>query len=106
MSKTPSSTAEAGSAGGPEPLDPRSARREPDFASADAESPDRVAYLEPALWKRLSDAKTEVETARAWLALQCQMIEGATRGLLLLQTQQPNNYEAVAYWPEGSGRFP
>ena len=43
--------------------------------------------------------------ARAWLALQCQMIEGATRGLLLLQTQKPSNYEAVAYWPEGSGRF-
>ena len=43
--------------------------------------------------------------APAWLALQCQMIEGASRGLLLLQSRNPNNYEAVAYWPEGSGRF-
>jgi hypothetical protein len=42
--------------------------------------------------------------ARAWLALQCQMIEGATRGLLLLQSGKPNSYEAVAYWPEGSAR--
>jgi hypothetical protein len=106
MSQTPSPASEAGSAGGPETLDPRSAQRELDAASADAETPDRIAYLEPALWKRLGDAKTDVDMARAWLALQCQMIEGATRGLLLLQTQQPNNYEAVAYWPEGSGRFP
>jgi biotin carboxyl carrier protein len=106
MSQPPSPASEAGSAGGPEPLDPRGAQREVDAVSADAETPDRIAYLEPALWKRLGDAKTDADMARAWLALQCQMIEGATRGLLLLQTQQPNNYEAVAYWPEGSGRFP
>src|SRR5580704_11274190 len=106
MSQIPSPVSEAGSGVGPEPLDPRNAQHAPDSASADAETPDRVAYLEPALWKRLGDAETDVDMARAWLALQCQMIEGATRGLLLLQTRQPNNYEAVAYWPEGSGRFP
>jgi hypothetical protein len=105
MSQIPSPTNEAGSAGGAAPLDPRGALPEPDPASADAETSDRVAYLEPALWKRLGDAKTDADMARAWLALQCQMIEGATRGLLLLQTQRPNNYEAVAYWPEGSGRL-
>jgi hypothetical protein len=106
MSQIPSPASEAGSAGGPEPLDPRSTQRELDPAAADAGTADRVAYLEPALWKRLADARTDADMARAWLALQCQMIEGATRGLLLLQTRQPNNYEAVAYWPEGSGRFP
>jgi multidrug resistance efflux pump len=103
MSQIPSPVSEAGSGAGPEPL---GAQREFESASADAGTQDRVAYLEPALWKRLGDAKTDADMARAWLALQCQMIEGATRGLLLLQTSQPNNYEAVAYWPEGTGRFP
>jgi hypothetical protein len=105
MSQTPSPASEPGSAGGPDTLDPRSAQHELDPASENAGAADRVAYLEPALWKRLGDAKTDADMARAWLALQCQMIEGATRGLLLLQTQKPNSYEAVAYWPEGSGRF-
>src|ERR1700720_2043764 len=105
MSQTPSPASEGGSAGGAEPLDPRTAQGEGDAVSADAETPDRIAYLEPALWKRLGDAKTDADMARAWLALQCQMIEGATRGLLLLQTLKPNSFEAVAYWPEGSGRF-
>src|SRR5947209_6926102 len=104
MSQTPSPASEAGSAGRPDMLDPRGAR-EPDPASEDAGGPDRVAYLEPALWKRLGDAKTDADMAPAWLALQCQMIEGASRGLLLLQSRKPNNYEAVAYWPEGSGQF-
>jgi multidrug resistance efflux pump len=100
MSQIPS-----GSAGGPESLDPRSGQHEPDPASAATGAGDRVAYLEPALWKRLGDAATDADMARAWLALQCHMIDGATRGLLVLQSAQPNNYEAVAYWPEGSGRF-
>jgi biotin carboxyl carrier protein len=32
------------------------------------------------------------------------MIEGATRGLLLLAGAQPNSFEAVAAWPEGASR--
>jgi multidrug resistance efflux pump len=80
----------------PEPLD--------SLSTADARS-DRVAYLEPALWKRLGNAETDADMARAWLALQCQMIDGATRGLLLLQAAQPGHYEAIAHWPEGSARF-
>src|ERR1700736_3092627 len=104
MSQIPSPMSESGSADGSEPLDLRSASRESAPGSADAETAARVAYLEPALWKRLGDAATDADMARAWLALQCHMIEGATGGLLLLQAAQPNNYEAVAYWPEGSGR--
>jgi RND family efflux transporter MFP subunit len=65
-----------------------------------------VASLEPALWKRLTDARGLPEVARAWLALQCQMIDGATRGIVLLAGQQPNSYDATAFWPEGSARSP
>jgi len=104
MSQNPSPAGETGRDGAQDSADPRAPHLDLDPVGDD-EAGDRVAYLEPALWKRLSDAKTDADMARAWLALQCQMIAGATRGLLLLQTQQPNNYEAVAFWPEGSGRF-
>ncbi|HUY93587.1 MAG TPA: GAF domain-containing protein, partial [Pirellulales bacterium] len=63
-----------------------------------------IASLEPALWKRLTDAGGLAEAARAWLALQCQMIEGATRGIVLLAGDQANNFAAAGYWPEGSGK--
>ena len=63
-----------------------------------------VASLEPALWRRLSDADSLSDMARGWLALQCQIIEGAARGVVLLADASPNSFEAAAFWPEGSGR--
>ena len=42
MSQTPSPASEGGSAGGAEPLDPRTAQGEGDAVSADAETPDRI----------------------------------------------------------------
>jgi hypothetical protein len=63
-----------------------------------------VASLEPALWKRLNDANSVVDVGRAWLALQCQMIAGASRGILLLGGKTTNSFDAVAFWPEGSAR--
>jgi hypothetical protein len=63
-----------------------------------------VASLEPALWRRLSDADSLSDMARGWLALQCQIIEGATRGVVLLADATPNSFETAAFWPEGSGR--
>jgi multidrug resistance efflux pump len=64
-----------------------------------------VAALEPALWRRLGEADNLRDMARAWLALQCQIIEGAERGVLLLAGATPNSFDAAAFWPEGSGRY-
>jgi hypothetical protein len=75
----------------------------PGDASKSGGSP--VASLEPALWKRLTDSSSVVDVARAWLALQCQMIDGATRGIVLLAGVDTNSFDAVAFWPEGSGRY-
>jgi hypothetical protein len=61
-------------------------------------------FLEAALWRRLSDAESVSDMARAWLALQCQIIAGATRGILLLSSATANSFEPAAFWPEGSGR--
>ncbi len=74
---------------------------EPHLSASSASS---VASLEPALLRRLKDAGSPAEAARAWLALQCQMIEGATRGIVLLSGGGPNSFEAAGFWPEGSGK--
>lgn len=63
-----------------------------------------VASLEPALWKRLTDAEGPAEAARAWLALQCSMIDDVTRGVVLLAGRDTNSFEAAGVWPEGSGK--
>ncbi len=63
----------------------------------------QVSSLEPALWRRLNDPANLADCVRAWLALQCQLIDGASRGLVVLATETPNNFEASAFWPEGSG---
>jgi multidrug efflux pump subunit AcrA (membrane-fusion protein) len=80
------------------------AQRDPKAGDGDAPETASIASLEPALWKRLGDASSIADTARAWLALQCQMINGASRGIVLLPGDAPNRYDAVAFWPEGSGR--
>ncbi len=54
------------------------------------------------MWKRLNDASNPAEAIKAWLALQCPLIEGATRGLALLAGEAPNSFDSAAIWPEGS----
>lgn len=61
-----------------------------------------VTAFEPSLWKRLSDADGVLDMARAWLALQCQMVERSTHGVLLLSGASANSFDAAAFWPEGS----
>jgi multidrug resistance efflux pump len=93
-----------GAAGVSGPSDLDKIERDPGQPDGPAAGPASVAALEPALWKRLTNAGSPAEMARAWLALQCQMIEGAARGIVLLAGQTPNSYEAAASWPEGSGQ--
>ncbi|HEX4145770.1 MAG TPA: efflux RND transporter periplasmic adaptor subunit [Pirellulales bacterium] len=92
-----------GAAGSPEP---QNARRESAAVDDDGPEAATVASLEPALWKRLGDADSVADLTRAWLALQCQMIAGTVRGIVLLPGASANNYDAIAFWPEGSGRSP
>src|SRR5262249_9361828 len=59
----------------------------------------RVSFLEQALWKQFAEA-TDVETfARAWLALQCTMITGATAGVVVLGEPDTGPFAPVAQWP-------
>lgn len=66
----------------------------------------RITYLTPALWSRLLDARTADEFSGAWLALQCGMIEHATRGLVALVRSDGSALTPAAHWPEGRPATP
>ncbi len=44
--------------------------------------------------------------AQSWLALQCKMIVGASRGLIALGAPDRGPYQPAAYWPEGRRSTP
>ena len=75
-------------------------------AVASAEEPAPVAALEPALWRRLAEAQDLASLARVWLALQGQIVEGATRGLVLIEGDEAGRFAPIAFWPEGSAQSP
>jgi len=64
----------------------------------DASSASSLTLLAPALWKRLSEAGTSEDLATAWLALQCSMIPGATKGIV--RVEAPGGYRLLSSWPE------
>jgi len=59
----------------------------------------RVSFLEQALWKQFTDARTPAEFARAWLGLQCTLISGVDRGVVVLGEPDSGPFAPVAYWP-------
>ncbi len=68
--------------------------------AADAE---RITFLDQALWKQFNEASTPEAFARAWLGLQCRVIAGARRGVVVLGEPEGGPFAPVAYWPdEGS----
>src|SRR5258708_1833971 len=79
---------------------------DPQPAEGDADRPASVQMYdsEKALWRRRSDADSIRDRARDWLTLQCQIIEGATRAVVLLAGASPNSFETAAFGPEGSDR--
>lgn len=59
-----------------------------------------LAYLDQALWKQLSSAPTPAAFAKAWLTLQCAMISGVQRGVILLAEQPGTRPIPVGRWPD------
>ena len=72
----------------------------PGGGSAAAES-GRIAFLDQALWKQFREAASSDDFARSWLALQCRMLEGIERGLVLWGDQAAGSLQPVAHWPDG-----
>ena len=61
----------------------------------------QVAVLERALWRQLSDNADPQGFAKAWLALQCQMLADVRRGLLVLSAASGEPLAPAAQWPVG-----
>lgn len=53
------------------------------------------------LWKQFNGADKLETAAHAWLALQCAMISGVTRGVLVIGKAGGDSYSPVSFWPEG-----
>ena len=59
----------------------------------------RVSFLEQALWKQFSDSTEPADFARAWLGLQCTLLPGVERGVVVLGDPDIGPFAPVAYWP-------
>jgi RND family efflux transporter MFP subunit len=62
--------------------------------------------LDHALWKQFLSASDPVDKARAWLALQCRFIEGATGGVVVVGEPDVGPFSPLAYWPGEESRDP
>ena len=66
----------------------------------------RVAYLDKTLWDRLAAAGELSELAEFWLELQCSMIDGVRRAVVLLPKGDAEDLVPAAYWPARPGDGP
>ena len=69
-------------------------------ASSGAPPAGRVSLLDQALWKQLTEATNPQAFAQAWLALQCRLISGAARGVVILGDAEEGSFAPAAYWPD------
>ncbi len=53
------------------------------------------------LWKHFSTAEKLEDAARYWLRLQCAMLSGVSRGVIVLGKPDSGSYAPVSFWPEG-----
>jgi hypothetical protein len=53
------------------------------------------------LWKQFNDANSLETAARFWLSLQCAMLSGVTRGIVVLGKPDSGSFVPISFWPEG-----
>jgi biotin carboxyl carrier protein len=58
------------------------------------------------LWRLHSEAATREAYVHTWLALQCSMITGAVRGVLILGAPDTGPYVPASVWPAGQAASP
>lgn len=60
-----------------------------------------LGFLDPALWRQLSEAADKPAAfCQAWLTLQCAVIKGVSRALLLVADRSEGGLQAAARYPE------
>jgi hypothetical protein len=65
-----------------------------------------TAQDQHALWRTHAEAASSDAFYQTWLALQCSMIEGAVRGVLVLGAPDTGPFLPVAVWPRGQAASP
>lgn len=64
------------------------------------------AFLDHALWRQFLGADNPVDKARAWLALQCRFIDGATGAVAVVGEPDVGPFSPLAYWPNEESQDP
>ena len=59
-------------------------------------------HIDQETWSALAQAARSHDVARPWLAIQCGMIPGTARGIVVLGEPDSGPFEAVADWPAGA----
>lgn len=62
-----------------------------------------AAGAEPRLWAAFAVADGSIALGRAWLALQCRLLDGVRRGMLVA-APAGGSFQPVALWPQGASR--
>ena len=68
---------------------------------AQVQREEKTSFLEPALWRNLSEAQNEQEFCLSWLELQSHMISGTTSGLVGFGSVEAGTFAPVAFYPRG-----
>jgi RND family efflux transporter MFP subunit len=69
-------------------------------AAPAAAGTDGAPPADHALWQHLGEAATAETFYRAWLALQCRMIPGATAGVVAVGPPEAGPFTPAAFWPD------
>lgn len=77
-----------------------------DVGKTDNRPAGQVSFLDQVLWKQFNEAATPEAFTRAWLALQCRLISGATRGIVVLGEPDAGQYAPAACWPDDEAKVP
>ncbi len=61
-----------------------------------------LAYLDPALWRQLTEAAGEEEFCHSWLILQGRLLGGVHRAMVILGPPEKGPFQPVTVWPRGA----
>jgi RND family efflux transporter MFP subunit len=57
--------------------------------------------FESELWARLAHAADAASFSAQWLDIQCRLLDGVVRGVVVLRTTEAASFAPVALWPQG-----
>jgi len=80
--------------------------RQSHAAGSDTGDTDRMSRIDPALWTQLAEASSPERFAQSWLALQCSIIPGIRRGVVVLGGPDQEKFQPAGVWPDNDQDIP